>query len=417
MGCREDPPMGCVSSAGCDVGNVCIDGFCQALGACESDAECQDTNACNGDETCEDGRCVLGQPIADGSLCDADDDDDTLDTCGSGMCAPARCGDGFLDTSTGEVCDDGNDQDGDGCDRCRFSCTEDDACDDGSECNGVETCEANVCISGVALAEGADCDGSVGICSSNVCLPKSCSAADECDDGSVCTGIEDCIDGACVAGDLLDCDDDSACTDDACNELTGCAHRLIDADFDGYAPSELGPCGEDCDDDDPLVSPASADGCDGDDNDCDGAIDEEESVTYYADCDGDRYASPDAAAIEACAIPTPTLTRCDGGGQWTTLDPALGSDCNDSNATVRPRQSFQSSPILTAPEATDFDYNCDGAEERERTAMENCVFPCAGGDGFVGAVPACGETGIWAVCQRSSFTCRTIPVPVQQRCR
>lgn len=417
LGCGEDPPVGCVTSNGCDVGSTCIDGFCEVIGTCSTDLECHDTNACNGEESCDNGRCVAGQATEDSSLCDSDGDADTLDVCGSGMCAPGRCGDGFLDEDTGEVCDDGNDRDGDGCDDCRFSCIEDEECDDGSECNGVESCEDNACVSGEPLAEGADCAGTVGTCTSDVCLPKSCETPGDCDDGNVCTGMEDCVDEACVAGPVLDCDDESPCTDDTCHPLDGCAHRLIDTDFDGYAPTELGTCGEDCDDDNPLISPASADGCDGEDNDCDGAIDEEEIVTYYSDCDGDRYAAADATVIEACAMPTPTLTRCEEGGQWTTVAPGTTPDCNDANATVRPGQAFQSSPILSAPEATDFDYNCDGTEELERTAQENCVFPCVGGDGFVGNVPACGETGTWALCRSSSFTCRTIRTTVQQRCR
>ncbi|MFT5359509.1 MAG: cysteine-rich repeat protein, partial [Polyangiales bacterium] len=120
LGCGGDAPVSCLTSDDCDVGSVCTDGFCEVIGTCASDAECQDTNACNGDETCDGGRCVLGQATEDGSLCDADDDDDTLDICGSGMCAPTRCGDGFLDMDAGEVCDDGNSLNGDGCDSCSF---------------------------------------------------------------------------------------------------------------------------------------------------------------------------------------------------------------------------------------------------------------------------------------------------------
>ncbi|MFT5358193.1 MAG: hypothetical protein ACI9KE_005430, partial [Polyangiales bacterium] len=296
--------------------------------------------------------------------------------------------------------------------------TEDDACDDGAECNGVETCEANACVAGVALPEGADCNGVVGTCTSEICLPKNCETPADCDDGSVCTGAEDCVDGACFAGMALDCDDESPCTDDACSPMDGCAYRLIDGDFDGYAPVALGACGEDCDDEDPLISPASADGCDGEDNDCDGAIDEEEIVTYYADCDGDGFAPSDATLVEACARPTPTLTRCDDGGQWSTRSPDTDPDCNDANATVRPGQTFQSTPIMSVPEEIDFDYNCDGSEEVERAEIANCVFPCIGGDGFAGGVPACGDAGIWTQCRRSGFTaCTTVRSSVQQRCR
>lgn len=101
-------------------------------------------------------------------------------------------------------------------------------------------------------------------CAAGGCLPDPC-------DAMSCAAF--CMDGICL--------DDNPCADVTC--LHGCVRgrclqnrhaRGPDADGDGY--SELA----DCDDDDPLDHPGRTEVCgDGDDDDCDGFIDE-------ATCDG-----------------------------------------------------------------------------------------------------------------------------------
>jgi hypothetical protein len=104
---------------------------------------CDDNDPCNGDEECrpespdadEDG-CVLNNPaLPDGSECGIDG---VGGICEEGHCA--RCGDSMVNGD--EQCDDGRDgDDEDGCtDECRWSCEVDDDCNDGFECNGVESC-------------------------------------------------------------------------------------------------------------------------------------------------------------------------------------------------------------------------------------------------------------------------------------
>ncbi len=61
-----------------------------------------------------------------------------------------------------------------------------------------------------------------------------CTLPSECDDNSVCNGLEDCVGGFCVSGTPLDCDDGDACTADSCDSVTGCANDVIDCD-DGVA--------------------------------------------------------------------------------------------------------------------------------------------------------------------------------------
>jgi hypothetical protein len=52
----------------------------------------------------------------------------------------------------------------------------------------------------------------------------SCTSDADCDDGSVCNGVETCSGSACINGTPLSCDDGSACTTDGCNAQTGCTH-------------------------------------------------------------------------------------------------------------------------------------------------------------------------------------------------
>ncbi|NOY91879.1 MAG: hypothetical protein GXP55_11835 [Deltaproteobacteria bacterium] len=61
-------------------------------------------------------------------------------------------------------------------------------------------------------------------------LDAGCTDSAQCDDGIVCDGVERCVDGACVPGDPLVCDDDLACTEDSCSEAEGgCKFQPVDS--------------------------------------------------------------------------------------------------------------------------------------------------------------------------------------------
>jgi len=51
---------------------------------------------------------------------------------------------------------------------------------------------------------------------------EACTTNAECDDGSVCTGIETCQAGVCIPGTPLTCNDGNACTLDSCDATNGC---------------------------------------------------------------------------------------------------------------------------------------------------------------------------------------------------
>ena len=58
----------------------------------------------------------------------------------------------------------------------------------------------------------------------------------------------------------------------------------------------------DCDDLNATVNPAAVEECDGVDNDCDEAVDEDVTIVYYADQDMDGYGNP-AVEVESCTRP------------------------------------------------------------------------------------------------------------------
>ncbi|MCB9762864.1 MAG: hypothetical protein H6739_23890 [Alphaproteobacteria bacterium] len=107
----------------------------------------------------------------------------------------------------------------------------------------------------------------------------------------------------------------------------------VDEDGDGV------PSDQDCDDNDAAVYPGAAEVCDNVDNNCDGAVDEGVTTTWYPDGDGDGY-GVDAGATEACEAPEGHV--------------GVGGDCDDDDAAYHPG----------APEddcADPNDYNCDGS--------------------------------------------------------
>lgn len=88
-----------------------------------------------------------------------------------------------------------------------------------------------------------------------------------------------------------------------------------DEDRDGV------PVRLDCDDTDPEVNPElPTDGCDGKDNDCDGAVDEDPDLDWFHDRDGDGFGGE--LAEVGCVPPA-------GTSAW-------GGDCDDERAGVYP---------------------------------------------------------------------------------
>ncbi len=170
---------------------------------CTTNADCDDGVYCDGVETCVAGVCMPGTPV---------DCNDNI-----------TCTQDFCDEST-QVCQ---------------HVASDQACSNGSFCDGVEACNPGAsgadpttgCVAGTPV----NCDDGI-TCTTDSCddTTRSCihtpsNAA--CDDGLYCDGVETCdpVNGApgtgCVAGTPVNCEDGIACTTDTCDEATdSCDH-------------------------------------------------------------------------------------------------------------------------------------------------------------------------------------------------
>lgn len=198
-------------------------------GLVESGEDCDDEGesaACNADCTaaqCGDG--ILNQTA--GEVCD-DGNDDPDDGCNA-MCMPLDCGDGVV--TAPERCDDGNRDQTDECAACQPA-----VCGDGFVQAGVEECDdgngedTDACLSSCVPASCGDGFVQAGVetCDdanrddSDAC-PASCQTA-SCGDGFVLRGVEDCDDAngvpddgcdACAFGCGNDCWSDAGCLTDA----------------------------------------------------------------------------------------------------------------------------------------------------------------------------------------------------------
>ncbi len=244
-----------------------------------------------------------GGSDAGSSTCSAPDDPSCAvgTVCVSGACVASTCGDDIVDSRSGEDCEDGNTTAFDGCTGCAFDCSDAATCDDGDPCSGVESCDpsTHVCVAGTAATDGADCSTdsiASGFCRTIEGQARCVSAS--CGNGFVDDG-ERCDDGA-------DGDPDDGCRDD-------CTFSC-EADAD---------CGD-------------GDACNGDET-CDGdhrcaAGTPVPMLTWWTDCDADGVAPSGAVTQSACGEPSSAATGCDG--RWTTQNPAVRADCDDSRPEV-----------------------------------------------------------------------------------
>ncbi|MBN2799188.1 MAG: putative metal-binding motif-containing protein, partial [Deltaproteobacteria bacterium] len=220
-------------------------------------------------------------------------------------------------------------------------------------------------------ADPADynCDGSVGYADAD---GDGFAACEECDDGDSAVNPD-----APETCNLVDDDCDRQVDEDALDATLWYA----DLDGDGFAGEAIteracqSPDGfmaeaTDCDDTSASTFPGADERCDGADNDCDSAVDEEavDMRAFYADADADHYGDA-AHTLRACEVPEGYVTNDD--------------DCDDGSTGSHPG----------ATEVCDgLDNDCD-QEVDESSAVDAATwYPDGDGDGFgdrTGALRAC----------------------------
>lgn len=191
---------------------------------CANDDNCVDSDLCNGAETCVEGFCLAGTQVIcdDGSFCNG------VEVCHEGICEPG----------TPPTCDDAVACTLDSCaENACMHIPNDDLCSTNELfCDGIESCDALLgCVSsGDPCAVGEICDEENDRC-------RNCQTDADCDDFSPCTVGEACIEGACIAGVLVDCSQNG----DQCN-LSSCDPLGEEGNCDRVEPVENGGS---CDDD------------------------------------------------------------------------------------------------------------------------------------------------------------------------
>ena len=226
---------------------VCDDG--NNVGGDGCSADCKSFEVCgnaivDGGEQCDDGNNINGD--ACDAQCRFEEDAPCIDVNGDGICEPgegdptdpidpgdlSRCGDGVVDDEAPflEVCDDGNNVNGDGCDAtCRVgdgggTCVDvdqDGICEPG-EGDPVDPGELSRCGDGVVDDEAPffevcddgnmmNGDGCSASCQSlEICGNAVVDPGEQCDDGNNVDG--DGCDASCTATGCIDHDGDGICT-------------------------------------------------------------------------------------------------------------------------------------------------------------------------------------------------------------
>ena len=304
----------------------CVSGI-----VCPDPLQCAAVQAVCISNSCGNGIVDPGEVCDDGNIMDGDG-------C-SGDCKSAEaCGDHVVNTEAGEVCDDGNNVDGDGCshdckslEQCGNGIVDiNEICDDGNTHNG--TCgDGHVCDS------NADC--TVGSCTPDGCA-SDCKSNETCGNGIKDLG-EVCDDGHAPGG----CEDD-------CQHGVGCGNGVLDS-------------GEECDDGNLINTDDCSANCKI--NVCGDGIVDSTGITHHETCDP----GSNGVAVETAGCNIDCTTPSCGDGKVNTHflpDGVHGEQCD--LGTVSAVNQNKDSADCTA--ACQVNVCGDGKQDTTGTRTEGC---------------------------------------------
>jgi len=249
-----------------------------------------------------------------------------------------------------------------------------------NDCDGFETCYADVDNDGYAATDG----------STVLSEDLDCTDAGEANLGVPQTDCDDSADSAYPGATEIeadgidqDCDGEELCLIDADGdghaEMTGATFASTDLSCTSQGLASIYVPADDCDDNNVAIFPGAAESiADGVDQDCDG------TELCYLDADGDGARSP-----EGTTVVSPDMSCAEA----SETDASADVDCNDADASIF--------PAATETPADGIDSDCDGAElcysdldkdgyrPDEPIAVEG-DYSCVG-DGLVGAATPGGD--------------------------
>ncbi len=219
----------------CDDGNLDDEDGCTKLCefTCKEDSKCDDLDPCNGVEVClDDHTCSPGSnAMSDGSPCGDNA------SCSGGVCVPHICGDGIKQGD--EECDDGDDDDSNGCTKaCLFTCVSSRDMQETvvNDCNPDAVCNETTHMweGGNPLPDGTVCNRQQGYCLNGVCVLAVCGDGvqdpnEECDLGEQ-NGAEN---SGCLANcRMTQCgngiiEGNEMCDDGNNTNIDGCDYRCV----------------------------------------------------------------------------------------------------------------------------------------------------------------------------------------------
>jgi uncharacterized repeat protein (TIGR01451 family) len=229
----------CNDGNACTSNDVCTNGTCGGTAySCAAPDQCHQAGTCNGDGTCSYANRANGTACNDGNACTSNDVctggvcGGTPYTCTPTVCQSSSTCDGnggctIVNHPSGTACtSDGNACTSDVCDGAG-NCTHPAiSCDDGNACT-TDTCDPTSGCVHVAVS----CDDQ-NPCTDDTCNPATgcvhtSNDANSCSDGNLCNGLETCQAGVCVPGQPFFCSCGDACTTSSCDPVHGCVYTPI----------------------------------------------------------------------------------------------------------------------------------------------------------------------------------------------